>query len=265
MTFKPGEPQAEGVESPEAQAQEELLSLGITPIPENIQTVLLLQETPQHPEGYEEITQNLGGTIEEVSRAMRKNRIRHIVHAEGPDLWTHCKFAMRMVDFMPIPDEKKADLKLILLYHDRGKASPELAQDDEIREIQQRELGKGKLYKVAKGHAGEGLPETEAGFKANGISGRKLEVFMAVVRNHMENQLAEMGGSRLVSLFDSLGRNEGERKEAAELLALAVQADGNATSHVQFTDRSDLGIVFKDNRTGLKFEEIWARYLDAKK
>ena len=120
------------------------------------------------------------------------------------------------------------------------------------------ELKKGKLYQPMPGHASDRLQEIEAGFRANGIAGRKLEIFMTVVENHMETSLSEMSGGKLVKLFEKFGKDDIERKEVAELLALAIQADGNATQHVALNDQGEPAISFKDNRTGLDFDKIWA-------
>lgn len=261
--MKPDQEKLRDQESPEAEAEEELLKLGVATVPENIRVVLELQKTSQHPRGFDDIVK--AETLEQAEKAMEEKGIEHFVHAEDPHLWVHCKIAMKMVEFMPIADEKKADLKLILLYHDYGKTAPGMEYRREIKDIQRKELARGKLYKVTKGHASEKLEETEAGFRANGISGRKLEVFMTVVRNHMETSLPEMSGAKSVNLFEGFGETDEEKRGVAELLAWTIQADSNATSHLKFTDRRELGIEFKDNRTGLDFEKIWSKYLDAKR
>ena len=58
-------------ESPESKASEELSKLGIQCIPENIQTVIDLQKTLQHPEGFEEIFENIDSP-EEIGRSMKE-------------------------------------------------------------------------------------------------------------------------------------------------------------------------------------------------
>ncbi len=247
-------------ESPETEVSEELLKFGLQPLPENIQAVMELQRTPQHPKGFEDIVKS--DSLEDIRKAMREKDIKHVIHIEDPSLWIHCKLAIKLVEFLDIPEDKKADLKLIMLYHDLGKVG--LKDTHDIKSIQRKELSRGKLYKVAKGHASERSADIEAGFKANGISGRKLEVFMAVVQNHMETSLAEMGAPKLAKLFEGFGKTDDERKEVAELLALAVQVDGNACAHIQFDERGELANVKKENTTGVDFDKIWARYQEGK-
>jgi hypothetical protein len=263
MSFKPDQSEG-GLESPEAKASEELLYLGIQPIPENIQTVLELQKTMQQPAGFGEIVENMDSP-EKLAPAMKEKHIKRVIHSEGPTLWAHCKAAARLADFMPVSDEKKADLKLIMLYHDLGKATPGMSNRPINRQILQKELGKGKLFQPAFGHAGEKMQDIEAGFKANGISGHKLDVFMTVVKNHMETSLSEMPSPKLVELFKKFGKNDDEKKEVVELLALVIQLDGNSAIHSQLTEEGEAVIELKDNRTGLNFDEIWKRYLEAKK
>ena len=255
--------QQEKFDSPEAIASEELLKLGVQSIPENIQAVIDQQKTMQHPAGFEDIVGNMDD-YEKLGPAMREKNIKRVIHSEDPSLWIHVKLAMKLADFMPVSEEKKADLKLIMLYHDLGKTTPGMENRPLNRQILEKELKKGKLYQPVAGHAGERLQDVEAGFRANGISGRKLEVFMTVVQNHMETSLAEMPGEKLVKLFEGFGENDAERKEVAELLALTVQLDGNAAIHVQLSDSGEPAVELKDNRTGLDFDKIWTRYLEAK-
>jgi len=263
MSFKPDQSEVNS-ESPEARASEELLYLGVQPIAENIKTVLELQKTMQQPAGFEEIVENMDSP-KELAPAMREKNIKRVIHSEGPSVWAHCKPAIRLVDFMPISDEKKADLKLIMLYHDLGKTTPGMSNRPINRQILQKELGRGKLFQPAFGHAGEKLQDVEAGFRANGISGHKLEVFMTVVKNHMETSLGEMPGPKLVELFKKFGKNDDEKKEVAELLALVIQLDGNSAIHSQLTEDGEAVVGLKDDRTGLNFDNIWAKYQEGKK
>ena len=250
-------------ESPEVRAEEELLKLGLKSIPENIQAVIEQQKTKQHPEGFEDIVN--ADSIESVSKAMRGKNIKQFIHAEGPSLWTHSKFAITLAGFLHIPEEKKEDLKLIMLYHDLGKTIPGFANKGENRFILQKELQKGKLYQPVKGHALEKSQEIEDGFKANGISGRKLEVFMTVVKNHMETSLAEMSGPKLVKLFEGFGKDDIERKEVAEMLTLALQVDSNAGSRLDLSEEGEVVSRKKANTVGEDFDKIWEKYQQGKK
>ncbi|MGA2417745.1 MAG: hypothetical protein ABSF55_00680 [Candidatus Staskawiczbacteria bacterium] len=256
----PNKTETRGNKSPETKAEEELLQFGLQVVPENIKAIVDLQKAMQHPAGYGDIVKS--DSLEDIGKAMRKRKIKQVIHIEDASLWIHCKLAMKLVEFLPIPEEKKADLKLIMLYHDLGKVG--MKDTQEIRHIQRKEIDRGKLYKVAKGHALERPQDIENGFRANGISGRKLEVFMNVVQNHMETSLSEMTGPKLAKLFEGFGKTDDERKEVAELLALAIQVDGNACMQVAFNESGELQNPKKENRTGADFDKIWAKYLEAK-
>jgi hypothetical protein len=240
------------------------LELGISPLPENIKAVMDYQKTPQHPKGFEDIVENPNYSVGEIASAMKEKRIEQVIHIEGPSVWSHCKGAIKLVELMDIPEDKRADLKLIMLYHDLGKTDPGLSETSESRDIARRELRKGKLYRVTKGHAEEKLSEVEAGFMVNGISGRKLEVFMSIVKNHMV-KLHEINDKKLVELFDGFGGDDEEKKEAAELWAWAMQADSNSTSSIGLTEEGGLKTIKGENTAGAEFGALWQRYLDARK
>lgn len=248
-------------ESPEAKAEEELLKLGLTIIPENIQAVMDLQKTMQHPEGFERMVET--DSLDELRKEMKEKNIKEIIHTEDPSLWIHTKLAITLAGLMDISEEKKADLKLIMLYHDLGKVG--MKDTPEIKKIQKKELEEGKLYKVAKGHALARSKDIENGFRANGLEGEKLKFFMRIVENHMETQLAQMPGHQLVSLFRKFGTDDEKIRDAAELLALAIQVDDNACSQVELRDDGRLGSFKEENKTGYDFDKIWARYQEAKK
>ena len=249
-------------ESLEKSAIEELLNFGIQAIPENIRTVVELQKANQHPDGYEDILAS--DDLNEIGKVMKEKNIKHVVHAEDTSLWIHCKLAMKLAEFLPISEEKRADLKLIMLYHDLGKTRTGLSDETEIKMIQKKEIKRGVLYKVAKGHALERSMDIKVRLKANGISGKKLDMFMAVIQNHMESQLGDLPGEKLAKIFESFEGTEQERKEFAEMLAFAVQVDGNACLHLQFNEENELMQAKKENTTGKDFDKIWEKYLEAK-
>lgn len=252
------------IKSPEEKASEELLKVGLLSIPENIQAVIDQQKAMQHPEGFRSLTHGTG-SLEEFGTAMKEKGIKQVIHAEGPNLWNHVMLGIKLVDFVNIPEEKKTDVKLIMLYHDLGKTTSGMADRQINRQILSKELGKGKLYQPTAGHAAERSQDIENGFKANGISGRKLEVFMTVVKSHMETSLSEMSGPKLVKLFESFGGDDDERKKVAELLALVVQIDSNSGLRFELDANNDAALFLKDNRTSVDFDKIWERYLEAKK
>jgi hypothetical protein len=249
-------------ESPEAKAEEALLRLGVQPIPENIRAAIDLQNTWQHPEGFEDIVES--DSLEGIARQMKKKNVKQVSHIEGPKLWIHCKLAIKLAEFLPISEEKKTDLKLIMLYHDLGKTTPGIEDRYENRQTLKKARAEGKLYQPARGHALEQGERIEEGFKANGISGRKLEVFMTVVRNHMETSISEMTGPKLVKMFERFGKTDEEKKETAELIAFAIQLDRNANAGLGFNDEGELENPKKENRTGEEFDKIWAKYEEAK-
>jgi len=244
-----------------AKAEEILLKFGLPCIPENIQAVIEQHRTLQQPEEFLGMFET--DSPIELSRQMKEREIKRIVHAEDPSLWIYTKLAMTLADFMNISDDKKADLKLIMLYHDLGKVG--IKESREIRYVQRKELSRGKLYKVAKWHEGKRSQDIEAGFRANGLSGRKLEVFMTVVQNHMNTSLSEMSGPKLVELFKGFGKSDEERKQVAELLALTIQVDGNACLQTELCPDGELQSPKEANTTGEDFGKIWAKYLEAKK
>lgn len=93
------------IESPEEKASEELLNLGLQSIPENIRAVLDLQKARQHPEGFEDIVE--ADSLEKIGKAMKDKNVKQFIHAEGPNVWSHVKFAVKLVDFMNAPEEKR--------------------------------------------------------------------------------------------------------------------------------------------------------------
>lgn len=248
-------------ESPDAKAEEALLGLGIQPVPENVQAALDLQKTWQHPEGFEDIVES--DSLPDIAVAMREKGVKQVSHAEGSKLWIHCKLAIKLAELLGIPEEKKADLKLIMLYHDLGKTTPGIEQRWENKQIFERERKKGKLYQPARGHALEQGERIEAGFRANGISGKKLETFMTVVRNHMETSITEMTGPKLVKMFEKFGETDEEKKETAELLAFVIQLDRNANAKIDLDSNGELANLQKEDKTGVNFDKIWERYKEA--
>src|SRR3989338_6922298 len=108
---KENAPQAqESSETEEMRLQRDLLVLGIEASPENIKCVAEQMKTPQLPEGYDDIANNLNHP-EALKSAMETKGVKSIVHAEGRTLWDHSRTALERIDLLDIPDEQKADLK----------------------------------------------------------------------------------------------------------------------------------------------------------
>ena len=253
-------------ESLEAKIEADLLELGIEALPENVEAAMDYQATLQHPKGFEEIINNMNNP-EELKKAMQEKGIKKVVHSEGVNVWDHCKAAIKEAETMDIPEDKKEDLKLIMLYHDLGKTYPDIKDRRLNVEILKKELGKerGKLYQPMAGHADERLFEVKDGFRANGLSEHKVEVCTTVVKNHMNGSLLEMSTSKLVKLIDGFGADEATRKEVVELLVLALLADGNANQHIELMDDGELKFSKNEKKLGMDFDRVWEKYQEGKK
>ncbi len=247
-------------ETEEMRLQRELLVLGIEASPENIKCVAEQMKTPQLPAGYDDIANNLNHP-EALKSAMEQKGVKSIVHAEGRTLWDHSRTALEQIDLMDIPEEQKADLKLIMLYHDLGKT--EVWNNAQNQEATKKKLAKGELHQSMIGHDKAQLDGIRTGFSANGIKGAKLELFMKVVENHMQTNLMEQKPEKMVAVIESLGSNDQERRQALELLALVLQLDGDATEHKELKDEK-LESSKNEKKTEIKWETIWKKYEEGK-
>lgn len=265
MTFeeqkKETAPQAqESSETDEMRLQRELLVLGIEASPENIKCVAEQMRTPQLPAGYDEITNNLNNP-EALKSAMETKGVKSIVHAEGRTLWDHSRTALEQIDLLDISDEQKADLKLIMLYHDLGKT--EVWNNAQNQEATKKKLAKGELHQSMIGHDKAQLDGVRAGFSANGIEGAKLTLFMKVVENHMQTNLVEQDVKKTVVTIESLGGDDAGRRKAVELLALVLQLDGDATEHIELAN-GELKYSKNEKKTEITADMIWDKYKEGK-
>lgn len=242
-------------------AERELRELGIEAQAENAKALMEQRKTPQHPEGFEELLGNLDNP-EELKRLMAERGIKSIVHSEGISVWDHSRLAIQEIETMPVGDETKRDLKLIMLYHDLGKTIS--GQNEKNVEQTRKKLEKGELHQAMIGHHKERLADIEAGFKANGIDGQKLRMFMTAVENHMNTSLLEQDPKKAAKLFETFGENDEERKRVVELLTLVLQADGNATQHVELVD-GELRYSKNEKKLSLDFESVWKKYEEGKR
>ncbi|HBK34754.1 MAG: hypothetical protein UU08_C0005G0021 [Candidatus Uhrbacteria bacterium GW2011_GWE2_40_58] len=242
-------------------AKRELRELGIEGFPENIKALIEQRRTQQHPEGFEEIISHLDDT-DELKRLMTDRGVISIVHSEGANVWDHSKMAIQEIESMPVSEETKRDLKLIMLFHDLGKTLS--GQNEKNIEQTKKKLEKGALQQAMVGHHKERLVDVEAGFKANGVDGQKLKMFMMVVENHMNTSLLEQDPKKTVKLFEGFGENDDERKIVVELLTLVLQADGNATQRVDLVD-GELKYSRNEKKLELDFDSVWKKYEEGKK
>lgn len=243
------------------EVKKELAELGIEPFPENIEALAEQQNTKQHPEGYAEILDQIDNP-DELKKIMQEKSIKSIIHSEGVTLWDHVKAAIQEIESMNISGEEKADLKLIMLYHDLGK-TVSVKNEKNIAQTRKK-LEKGELDQAMIGHHQEKLGDIETGFKANGIEGKKLQIFMMVVENHMNTSLLEQDPKKTVKLFEGFGKNNDERREAVKLLTNVLQIDGNATQRIDVIDGA-LKYSRNDKKLALDFNSVWEKYEEGKK
>jgi hypothetical protein len=250
-----GNPDAHEFSAAES-ATRELQELGIEARPENIETVLELQRARQHPDGFEDVTAALGSP-DELKRLMQEKGLTSIIHSEGPALWDHVRLALEDIEKQDLPPERKTELKLAMLYHDLGKTT---AVHNETNVAQtKKKLAKGELHQSAIGHATERLPDIAAGLRANGADGEQLKTLMTVLENHMNTSLLEQDPKKTVKLLDGFGANNGEIRRAVELLAAVLQADGNATEHVDLVD-GELRYSKNEKKLKLNADAVWAKF-----
>jgi len=242
-------------------AKKELNRLGLEASRENIEAVRDQQETKQHPAGYEKILANLGNPVK-LKKAMEEEGIKSIVHSEGLTVWGHAKKAIQTVETMNLPDEEKADLKLIMLYHDLGKTTAAKSEKNVART--EKNLKKGDLHQAMIGHPRERLDDIRAGFTASGVTGQKLENFMTVVKNHMNTSLMEQDPKKTVKLFKEFGANDEQRMSVVKLLVAAIRIDGQATGRAALVHGK---IEFSENEKKVKsnFTDVWDRYKEGQK
>lgn len=256
----PGVPETSEINLEEV-TKKELSEFDIETSRENIEALMEQQKTQQHPAGYEDLLANLDKP-DELKRLMEEKGVNSIVHSEGLTVWNHVKLAIQEIESMDIPDEEKADLKLIMLYHDLGKTTA--YQSEKNIEQTEKQLKKGKLHQAMIGHHKERLSDIETGFRANGVDGEKLKIFMIVVENHMNTSLLEQDLKKTVKLFEGFSNNDEERKRVVELLTSVLQVDGNATERIDLVE-GEIKYSKNDKKLKLDFDSVWKKYEEGKK
>ena len=245
----------------EEAAKKELSDLGIETSQENIEALMEQQKTQQHPAGYESLLASLDKP-DELKLLMEEGGIKSIVHSEGLTVWNHVKSAIQEIESMDIANTEKAELKLIMLYHDLGKTTA-MHSERNIKQTKKK-LEKGELHQAMIGHHKEKLSNIEAGFRANNVDKQRLRVFMTVVENHMNTSLLEQDPKKTVKLFTGFGDNDEKRKKVVKLLTLVLQTDGNATQRIGLVD-GELKYSKNDKKLKLDFDSVWEKYEEGKK
>ena len=241
-------------------AKNELMELGIESTKENIETVVELKNTPQFPEGCNDILNSLDNP-QDLKEIMKKRGISAIVHAEGKSVWDHVRRSIELVNDSDIPDREKRIRALVMLYHDLGKT--EVWDNEKNSERTKKNLEKGELHQAMIGHAEAGLNKIQERLSANGISQDDLEIITTVIKNHMQTSIADQDPKKTKVLIESFGKDDEERKKTVELLAFVLRTDGNATEHIQLSD-GELYYSKNEKKLELDFGVIWEKYEQGK-
>jgi len=249
-------PHPDTLDNPEVLARKELAELGIEANRENVEAVIEQKGVRQHPEGHEDIINSLNDPTA-LKAAMERLGIRSVVHAEGTSVWDHAKTAIRRVDSLDLPDALKHELRILMLYHDLGKA--EVMDEDQNLKATEKNLKKGILLRNAIGHAEARGGDIRKGLAANGLTGERLETLMTIVRNHMNTSLLEQSPKKTVALFETFGSDDDERRETVRLLTTILQIDAQATEHIDL-EEGELKYSKNERKSQLDFAAVWAKY-----
>jgi hypothetical protein len=235
---------------------------GIENLEENIELVERQREIRQHPEGYDDILQNIND--EKVLKTLMVEKgIRKIVHSEGLTVWDHTKKALEVINKRDdIPEEKKKALRLIIFYHDLGKV--DAAKREENIEKTKKNLEKGELNCAMKGHQNAELENIKKGLIANGIKEEELRTYMIVIENHMNTSLLDQDAKKIVKLFESFGDTEDKRKRVVDILSLVFEIDGSATENIKMED-GQLFYSKNDKKIIINADDLWKKYEEGKR
>ena len=245
----------------EEMAKKELMEIGVEVTPENIGNVIKQIETPQLPEGFDDIYNNLQNA-ESLKSAMKEKGISSITHAEGKSVWDHSKLSVKLIDELEIDSEKKKLLKLIMFYHDLGKTDV-WNNEQNVKKTNEKKA-QGKIMQSMIGHAEAKTDKIADGLKSNGLSGKELDLALLVIKNHMQTSIPEQDPKKTFLLIESFGTNDEERKNAAELLMMLLQCDGNATQHVDL-ENEELRYSKNEKKLAINFNSVWSKYEEGKK
>ncbi|MFC1615657.1 hypothetical protein ACFL21_00820 [Patescibacteria group bacterium] len=243
-------------------ARKELESLGLQAIPENVEVVAEMMTVPQHPKGYEDVIDALGNP-DELKAKMEERGINSIIHSEGPTVWEHTKLAIESVDKLAgLSDEEKKDFKLVMLFHDIGKA--EVLDSEDNNKLTEKRLEKGQLGRAMKNHENVRNDQMKAGLEKNGVEGAKLDELMLLIDNHMKSSMRQQGDKVLIPNIEALGPDDDERKRVLNLLVTVLKIDGDATEHLELKN-GELVLSKNEKKTEINADKIWKKYIAAKK
>lgn len=172
-----------------------LEALGLDVNAENSEALRLQYETRQVPTDVPDIAAALEGgpanvDAHRLGMLMREANISSIMHAEGLTVGDHVVAVMAAADAIPnLSDEDRHDLRILVLYHDRGKT--EVATSDKNLAQSEKQRANGKLSVSMIGHANpaeltQTWPKIKTAFAANGVSDEYVPRFLKVVEIHMD-------------------------------------------------------------------------------
>jgi len=262
LGIKPEEMLSEGQrEAMKARAEADLGALGIESRPEHVSAIREMMMTSNFPDGYEDIVAKLGNP-DELKQAMEARGISSIVHSESANVWEHSKLAIREIDNMGIPEERKKELRLVMLYHDLGKTTSWRSEQNQT--ATNKHLEAGELHRGMIKHPEENLDRIRAGLAAGGIDESRLDILITVIKNHMQTSLAEQDPKKTVKTLETFGTNDEQRKEALTILVQVLEADGEATEKVEIKD-GHLVSTKNAKKLALNADQIWEKYLQGQK
>lgn len=243
-------------------AARELVELGIAINVENIRAVLEQKQVPQHPEGFESILANLRNH-EYLLAEMRQHNIKSIIHSEGRTVWDHVRLAIQKANTMQIDSDILNDLKIALLYHDLGKKDVALDPRN-IRRTNKNLSERRSLHSAMIGHEHARSADIEQALRANGIDEIRSKRILIAIENHMNTGMATQKPLKAAEQIDLFGSTEMERKKVVELLTLLIQADGQATEHIEVVD-DQITKSINTQKAQITFDSIWTNYRLGKK
>jgi len=219
----------------EKEARTELSAFGLLETPENIRAVIEQRNTKQHPDGFEDIFQNINDD-EYLKKRMAERGISSIMHAEGDTVWNHVKLAMIHASEEEQNAEERRDLALIMLYHDLGKTA--VRDTEENKTVSQERLLKhGDLVQTMRGHDEARKEDIEKGILSNEIPREKAVLFSKLIENHMkQDAFKDCAPKKLAKIIQTFGEDDSERKSSLLLLLKIFKTDSGATRVVELVD-----------------------------
>ena len=241
--------------------EKELEDLGIEAKRQHIEAVLAMKNTSNFPAGFEDIAASLGSP-DRLKILMREKSIHSIVHSEGGTVWDHVRTAILRVNELPIGDDEKRKLKLIMLYHDLGKVEV-WAREENIKRTQ-KHLEQGGLHVAMIGHEKARTDEIRAGLQAAGIGDGELKQFTQVILNHMNTEILIQDPKKTYALVSDFGESEQERETVMKLLVSALTTDGSATEKLDLVG-DELVYTKNELKSAATFEDYWGKYEEGKR